>query len=1235
MGGVAKPTSTTNTSQNQSATNTPPAWVNADYQNLVAQAQGVASTPYQAYTGQLVAPINAQQQSGIGTINTAATSELPYNAAAAGLAGASAQQINPSALNSAAIGQYLSPYQSDVINATQAELSNANAQQAASLASNAAGSGALGGDRSGVAQAQLAGQQDIANNATIASLNNQNYAQALATATGQQEIGLSAAQNTAAREAAAAGQFGALGANAVSEGVAGGEAQANAGTLEQQTQQAQDTAAYNQYMQKLAYPFQTTGWLSNIIQGIGSESGGTSTGFNTGQQQAFNTSPFTTLAGGLLGLGALYGHYLGGRVKRGDGGGLGGAVLANGPLMPGYSDPAMFGGAASPITGSQGLGGGSFIPPINLPLGHTMPTLQQGTPSSGGSSGAGGGSASTAGLGPTGTLLQSLGKGLANTPLADTIQDTIQDLPDNFSRGGVARARHFDSGGDVNPLEQAANSVLANNLFASAANGNLTAQESGGLGDQNQNVASLPPGPPPAPQGAPPAQAPLPMEQTPPGTVQLASAAPGLGAARAPDQDPMRPYRDAISSIESAGSGGYDAIGPLTKHGDRPYGRYGVMGANIPQWTNQILGTQMTPNQFLADHGAQDAVFNSQFGSYLKSTGSPQDAASMWFTGLPLAQGMARHDNNITDATYVNKFQHALNGDTPPPLAFDNTNSTEGGSPGQQAIATALNSANTGLGALAPPPDGGGSLGWLDRALGGTGRHSAGIFGIDMPDSVRALMLQTAAGMMGAKTQNPFQAFGQGLESGIAGTRAMALQNAQVGLLGARTVQELSTAQISQMRLKGMFDALNQMQNEGQQVANSAEAGASRQRPITSMIAPTGAPQPGQAALPVGGAGAPAVPPAGGAAGIPGVPAGGTSPSPQPSSQPSPSPAPSGAQPQIPNSNWPPWLHSMANKLRFTWPEQATALDARADHIETTGITNDVTGNLVQIPGYATLNQQVTAQHKSAELGATAPYDLVTVVGPDGTQRLVPKSTVLATPGGMPASLPVGTEEDIKALRTQDQKVASAAPQISQQLQRLDRIGKIMETYQTGTFAEEKANVIGALRSVLPPGVKIPSTATANPAAFQEFLKDTIANAMTGVQQVGGGRILLAEIQAFTKATAQANLQPGANSQIIAQASGILNQTKDYNTAYLNWRKANPMASRTDAGIFENDWYDKNPIQENYVNPYLKNMAYRGQIVPSAKNGIPPINGQAYEMENGGIYRWNGNQYQFERRAGE
>lgn len=130
-----------------------------------------------------------------------------------------------------------------------------------------------------------------------------------------------------------------------------------------------------------------------------------------------------------------------------------------------------------------------------------------------------------------------------------------------------------------------------------------------------------------SPEG-PPAQntAPAPA---PVGTTTNSTAAQPQGSV-------FNTLRDNIGQFESGGN--YLARGPVLRNGDQAIGKYQVMASHVPDWTQKWLGKSMTPDEFRADPQAQEAVFSGEFGSYLK-TSSPADAASMWFTGKPLAQG--------------------------------------------------------------------------------------------------------------------------------------------------------------------------------------------------------------------------------------------------------------------------------------------------------------------------------------------------------------------------------------------------------------------------------------------------------------------------------------------------------------------------------------------------------------------------------------------------------------------
>lgn len=114
----------------------------------------------------------------------------------------------------------------------------------------------------------------------------------------------------------------------------------------------------------------------------------------------------------------------------------------------------------------------------------------------------------------------------------------------------------------------------------------------------------------------------------------------------------------AIAAIESGGR--YDIQGPVTRTGDRALGKYQVMAANVPQWTKAHLGQELTPEQFLADPKAQDAVFKGQFGQYQQKYG-PEGAARAWFAGEGGMNDMGRKDQLGTSvADYAAKFNKGM-----------------------------------------------------------------------------------------------------------------------------------------------------------------------------------------------------------------------------------------------------------------------------------------------------------------------------------------------------------------------------------------------------------------------------------------------------------------------------------------------------------------------------------------------------------------------------------------------
>lgn len=270
-------------------------------------AQSAASQPYQYYSGQLVAPLNANQNQAISTVANANGIANPYINAASSLTSAATQPIGASQIN-----QFMNPYISDTVNTTAQEINQNNAIQQNQLQGNAAAQGALGGDRVGLAQAALANQQDMAENQTLAGLYSSGY-----------NTALSGAQTQNAQDLQGAYEYGNLGSTAQNTALAGANAQLQTGAVQQQQQQNVLNQAYGQWEGAQQYPFQTGEYLTNAAGSLGGLYGGSSSTTtpapSVGSQVVGGLESVAGLVGafGLLKRGGRTGYADGGRAEPG------------------------------------------------------------------------------------------------------------------------------------------------------------------------------------------------------------------------------------------------------------------------------------------------------------------------------------------------------------------------------------------------------------------------------------------------------------------------------------------------------------------------------------------------------------------------------------------------------------------------------------------------------------------------------------------------------------------------------------------------------------------------------------------------------------------------------------------------------------------------------------------------------------------------------------------------------
>jgi hypothetical protein len=84
------------------------------------------------------------------------------------------------------------------------------------------------------------------------------------------------------------------------------------------------------------------------------------------------------------------------------------------------------------------------------------------------------------------------------------------------------------------------------------------------------------------------------------------------------------------------------------------------MPGNLPEWSKEALGREVTSDEFLANPEIQDAITRHQMQKNLEKYGNPDDVASVWFTGRPVDQAQGAKDVTGTDVNeYVRRFNSA------------------------------------------------------------------------------------------------------------------------------------------------------------------------------------------------------------------------------------------------------------------------------------------------------------------------------------------------------------------------------------------------------------------------------------------------------------------------------------------------------------------------------------------------------------------------------------------------
>lgn len=174
---------------------------------------------------------------------------------------------------------------------------------------------------------------------------------------------------------------------------------------------------------------------------------------------------------------------------------------------------------------------------------------------------------------------------------------------------------------------------------------------------------------PQGPVGAPPQLA-APNEPSPLDTAQWPQGPVGAPTQAMAQASPQGLERALAVIRQKESSGDYSNVTTTRNRRGQlqsALGAYGVMDFNVGPWTREVLGRAMTPQEFLADRNAQDAVARAKFGAYANKYGLT-GAARAWLAGEGGMYGKSADAFGTTPTAYAADFDRKMGG-LPPEIA--------------------------------------------------------------------------------------------------------------------------------------------------------------------------------------------------------------------------------------------------------------------------------------------------------------------------------------------------------------------------------------------------------------------------------------------------------------------------------------------------------------------------------------------------------------------------------------
>jgi hypothetical protein len=291
---------------------------------MLGKAEALSSTPYQAYGGERIAGFDPMQQQAFQEAqNLGPAKQLGTGTQLAGMAGIGSMQAGQNYANQAtnpyATQAYMSPYIQNALAPQMQEAARQSDIVGQQNAGQAARSGAFGGSRFGLQEAERQRNLGTLQN----SIYGQGMQNAFQNASQAQQFGATLGLQGMGQGLQAASTLGQLGQTQFGQQQAAMQARAAAGAQQQGREQQILSQDYQDFLTQRGYPQQQLSYMSDMLRGLP---------LSQTTQQQYTAAPSFAQTAASLGLGAAglkqAGVFAkGGLVRETPSNGLGGIAL--------------------------------------------------------------------------------------------------------------------------------------------------------------------------------------------------------------------------------------------------------------------------------------------------------------------------------------------------------------------------------------------------------------------------------------------------------------------------------------------------------------------------------------------------------------------------------------------------------------------------------------------------------------------------------------------------------------------------------------------------------------------------------------------------------------------------------------------------------------------------------------------------------------------------------------------